>query len=150
MNLSEAKQLTIELMTEHGLIASGWSFDWNNRKRAFGVCNYTKKTIFLSKALTPSLKVEAVTNTILHEIAHALVGRSHGHDNVWRRKALEIGCNGQRCSNHVVDIQSKYEAECVCCGHKHKAHRQPKRTSWCRCTNRRFKQEEALKFVQNY
>ena len=150
MDLLEAKELTIELMTEHGLIASGWLFNWNNRKRAFGVCNHTKKQILLSQALTPSLKVEAVTNTILHEIAHALVGKGHGHDNVWRRKAIEIGCNGQRCSNHPTDIQAKYEAECIGCGYKHKAHRRPKRKAWCRCTNRSFKAELVLNYVQQF
>jgi hypothetical protein len=32
---------------------------------------------------------------MLHEIAHALVRIKHHHDKVWRKKALEIGCNGK-------------------------------------------------------
>ena len=36
-------------------------------------------------------------NTLLHEIAHALAGPSHGHDRTWRAHALRIGCDGQRC-----------------------------------------------------
>ena len=38
-------------------------------------------------------------DTILHEIAHALVGPSHGHNAIWRRKAREIGCSAMRCHN---------------------------------------------------
>lgn len=148
MNLLEAKTLAINLMQKHDL--KGWSFNWNNRKRSFGVCNYTKKQILLSKVLTPHLEIEAVTNTILHEIAHALVGAGHGHNRVWRAKAIEIGCNGERCSNHKTDIKAKYEAECDGCGHTHKAHRKPKRTAWCRCTARSFKPELALNFVQQF
>ena len=40
---------------------------------------------------------DEVLDTILHEIAHALVGPQHGHDAVWRAKAREIGCTGERC-----------------------------------------------------
>jgi len=34
---------------------------------------------------------ELVRDTLLHEIAHALVGTAHGHDEVWKAKCLEIG-----------------------------------------------------------
>ncbi len=43
------------------------------------------------------MRDEEVKDTILHEIAHALVGKAHHHDDVWRAKALEIGCSGRRC-----------------------------------------------------
>ena len=45
-----------------------------------------------------------IEDTLLHEIAHALVGRRHHHDAVWRAKAREIGCTGQRC--HSVSFAS--------------------------------------------
>lgn len=35
-----------------------------------------------------------ITNTILHEIAHARVGPGRGHDEVWRAEARRIGCTG--------------------------------------------------------
>ena len=37
-----------------------------------------------------------VRETILHEIAHARVGASHGHDAVWQAEARRIGSTGRR------------------------------------------------------
>jgi predicted SprT family Zn-dependent metalloprotease len=148
MELHKASTLAIDLMSKHNLW--GWTFEWNNRKRAFGVCNYSRKTIFLSKILTLEVSEEETLNTILHEIAHALVGVGHNHDRVWQLKALEIGCSAERCSNHKVEIEAKYEANCSGCGTVHKAHRRPKRTHWCKCSSRSFKPELALSYVQNF
>jgi SWI/SNF-related matrix-associated actin-dependent regulator 1 of chromatin subfamily A len=41
-----------------------------------------------------STEEQQFKDTILHEIAHAIVGPHHGHDEVWRGKAVEIGCTG--------------------------------------------------------
>ena len=35
--------------------------------------------------------IEEIRNTILHEIAHALVGNENVHNLVWKKKALELG-----------------------------------------------------------
>ena len=149
MELREARNLAVQLMAKHCL--TDWRFDFNNRKRAFGVCSYRNKTIQLSGVLTPSLTFEAVQNTILHEIAHALVGRGHNHSYVWYRKALEIGCNGETTSSHeVLNVQWKYVGNCPCCNHEHHASRKPKRDHWCKCTNRTFRQEDKIIYVQQY
>jgi len=127
MNLLEAKNLAISLMDEHGLLDNRWYFEFDNAKRRFGCCNYTHKRITLSKALV-SLNGEArVKNTILHEIAHALVGNKHGHDHVWRMKAREIGCDGERCysSLEVERPKGNYEAICPICNHKHYKFKRP-------------------------
>ena len=39
-----------------------------------------------------------VRDTILHEIAHAIVGPGHGHDAVWQTAERRIGCTPKRCS----------------------------------------------------
>jgi hypothetical protein len=31
------------------------------------------------------------------EMAHALVGKAHGHDQVWRAQAVALGCAEHRC-----------------------------------------------------
>lgn len=114
MDLNNAFCLSIELMCEHGLIASGWRFSFDNAKRRFGNCHFGLKRISLSKHLV-SLNTESVVkNTILHEIAHALVGIKHNHDNVWKVKAIEIGCTGDRCysSTNTVTPEPKYLLIC--------------------------------------
>ena len=75
-----------------------------------------------------------VVDTILHEIAHALVGLKAGHGPIWQRKAREIGCNGLRCfGDEVITPKAKYVAECKN-GHQFEAHRKPSsRRSCSRC-----------------
>lgn len=129
MTLQDAEDLAFGLMFEHGLIQDGWTFKFDNARRRFGVCNYTNKRIGLSAPLTKIREPDNVRNTILHEIAHALVGRGHGHDSVWRSKAIEIGCNGQRCSNDAT-IKGKWVAVCPA-GHTHYKHRRPRANTSC-------------------
>lgn len=128
MNLLAAQSLAIELMDQHGLIDLKWYFEFDNSSRRFGCCNYRKHCISLSKKLVLLNEVEQVKDTILHEIAHALVGFEHGHDYVWRQKAIEIGCNGQRCysSEDTVLVEGKYAAECPGCKRISYRHKTPK------------------------
>ena len=39
-----------------------------------------------------------IRDTLLHEIAHAIVGPGHGHDALWQTAARRIGCTAKRCS----------------------------------------------------
>ena len=148
MNLFEAQTMTLDLMKAHSLW--NWRFNWHNKKVAFGTCNHTKQIIYLSKALVLHMEVKAVKNTILHEIAHALVGVGYGHNYVWQRKAIEIGCDGNRTADYGIVVESKYVATCKGCGKKIGAHRKPKRKHWCLCDNRRFEPEMELNYVQQY
>lgn len=140
MNLLDAKTLATNLMHKHGLITKGWTFKFDNAKRRFGQCHYTYKHISLSKTLV-SLNDEArVKNTILHEIAHALVGSNHGHDRVWVACAKSIGCDGNRCysATNVETPKGNYQAICPSCGHKHykfKRRRTSRQTSCGVCSS---------------
>jgi predicted SprT family Zn-dependent metalloprotease len=139
-------------MDKHNLFEKGWRFSFDTARRRFGCCNYTYKKISLSRALVSVNDEARVKNTILHEIAHALVGTGHGHDAVWQRKAIEIGCDGNRCytiKNTVVP-ESKYVAVCNSCGHKHPRHRTPTKTTACGfCCKGTFKTEYILTFKLN-
>lgn len=144
MNLQLAKQKAIELMDKHGLIDQKWYFQFNQRKASAGICSYRKHSIELSAPLTALAIEEDVIDTILHEIAHALVGRGHGHDAVWQRKAIEIGCNGKRCyggdNKESLEIAyqkiAKYKGTCIG-GHPHFRNRKPtKRQSCAQCCPR--------------
>src|SRR3954468_12751994 len=95
MDLQEARRLATALMAEHGL--SGWRLVLDSAKTRAGVCRAQRKEIGLSRHLTALHAEPEVRDTVLHEIAHALVGPAHGHDEVWRATALRIGCSGRRC-----------------------------------------------------
>jgi predicted SprT family Zn-dependent metalloprotease len=140
MNLNEAKDLAIDLMTKHGIIQQGWGFEFDSAKRRFGCCKYRSKRITLSLYLTELNKVEQVKDTILHEIAHALCPRQ-GHNHIWRMKALEIGCNGNRCysSSEVETVKGNYSATCSGCNKEFTRFRKPKYSQSCaRCSGGKY------------
>ena len=106
MNIIDAEELAHELIAKHKL--TDWTFKFDRAVRRFGLCNHTYKTIQLSAKLVELNSEEHVTNTILHEIAHALVDANHGHDNVWKQKCIEVGCRPVRCYSSAV-IQPKQQ-----------------------------------------
>lgn len=115
MNVDRAYRLAREKLDEHGL--QNWGLIFDGAKSRFGCCWHGKQLITLSKALVELNDEINVMDTILHEIAHALVSSRHGHDRVWRQKALAIGCNGKRCyGQEVVKPASRYMAKCDSCG----------------------------------
>lgn len=73
-----------------------WRFKFDHAARRAGSCAYRDKTISLAFGLAASGTEADIRDTLLHEIAHALVGRKHHHDAVWKAKAHEIGCSGER------------------------------------------------------
>jgi hypothetical protein len=147
MELLQAKKLAIDNMYFHGLLDEGWNFEFDTAKRRFGCCNYTKKRISLSAPLTLLRDEQFVKNTILHEIAHALVGYKHGHGKVWKAKAKELGCNAERCSSDVR-IQGNVKGVCPN-GHEVFKHRMPKREQSCgRCSNK-FERNFLMTYERN-
>jgi predicted SprT family Zn-dependent metalloprotease len=102
MKLIDVEKLALSLMGEHNLIEQGWSFKFDNAKTRFGCCWFSLKRITISKHLASLNNEKHVTNTILHEIAHALIDPKHGHDKVWRAKAVSIGHSGSRTYSDEV------------------------------------------------
>ena len=97
------KRTANQLMQEHGLIEDGWQFQIASTKNSVGRCWHRGKIIEYSKYFLDE-SADQIVDTILHEIAHALVGEGHGHDDVWKRKCVQIGAKPERV---VEDIQSK-------------------------------------------
>lgn len=58
---------------------------------ARGICYNSGKKISLQIQFSINEDIEEICNTILHEIAHAIVGNENGHNLVWKKKALELG-----------------------------------------------------------
>lgn len=94
MRPAEVEALAQELMAQHGLLPQ-WSFAWDHARTRAGHCRFADHTITVSRPLLELYDVELVRETLLHEIAHALVGPGHKHDTVWRQTARRIGASGQ-------------------------------------------------------
>lgn len=113
MDRRAAVNLAAQLMSRHGLLDEGWFFKLNTNKRRLGVCKRTDKQIEMSVHHVDHATDADIVNTILHEIAHALTP-GHMHDDVWRRKALEIGCNGERCGESMK-VEFRFVGTCSGC-----------------------------------
>lgn len=129
MMLTPARQLAMKLMREHDL--TKWSFSFNKNKRRLGVCRYKKKSIELSRYFVTANDEDTIKDIILHEIAHALVGTGQGHNNVWKQKAVDIGCSPSRTKSVITDAPHKFFLWCNNCGQKTPIYRQRKRTAAC-------------------
>lgn len=121
--------MAIELMAQHDLV--GWACRLNPKLRRTTaitkVYNTGRKEIELSPRFCELNPDEVVRDTILHEIAHALVGPERGHDEVWRRKCLEIGANPARfAGEHVQAPMGQWQGVCRSCQKVYDRHRRPK------------------------
>jgi SNF2 family DNA or RNA helicase len=86
----EALELGNKLLQEHNI--SEWKIEFNKSPTKLGQCWYQNKIIAISTVMLNSTNEQQFVDTMLHEIAHALVGPNHAHDDVWKAKAKEIGC----------------------------------------------------------
>jgi hypothetical protein len=56
-----------------------------------GSCSGNSHKISLQLDYCIHQEIEAIQNTILHEIAHAICGTENGHNIIWQEKAKELG-----------------------------------------------------------
>jgi len=133
LDQAKVRELAIGLMDRHGL--TGWRLVFDNAKTRAGVCRSDRREIGLSRHLMGLYSAEQVTETVLHEIAHAVAGPRHGHDRVWRAVAKRIGCSGRRCMPaDAPRVDGPWEGVCAA-GHRTTAHRRPVRVRSCpRCS----------------
>jgi len=136
MNITEAHSLAINLMKQHGL--TDWKFKFDRAYVRFGSCSSYLKKITLSKPLTELNDESKVKETILHEIAHALVGSRHQHNHIWRNKAAQIGAKPERCySLTVTQPKGRWLGKCPNCSREVYKYRKPRvRRSCGKCSNK--------------
>ena len=116
IKLYEIKKYALEQMEKWELTEQGWSFGWDTRAvRRYGQCRYRSKEIGITKKLANINTIEETKDVVLHEIAHALVGRGHGHDWVWKNMCRTVGAKPERCytpedrGGTVKTIKGKYK-----------------------------------------
>ncbi|MBR7744386.1 SprT-like domain-containing protein [Phycicoccus sp. BSK3Z-2] len=136
MEVQRALAMGRALMHEHGL--EDWRLVTDRAKTRAGVCRFARREIGISEPVTRITPEDEVRDTLLHEIAHALVGPQHGHDEVWRARAVSIGCTGQRCSSaDAPRVPGDWVGRCAA-GHERMRHRAPTRLMSCGRCSRRF------------
>ena len=103
----------IEQHTRRNGLAAGWTFGFDLAPSRAGVCRYDDKRIDLSVSFCLRASLPEVEDTLLHEIAHAIVGKQHGHDAAWQAVARKLGCSAERCHDVTHSIAS-WVGECGC------------------------------------
>jgi len=115
MTTDSVQNMAIKYMVMYGLFTHKWNFYFDNARSRVGFCSHRKKIISLSREYIPQLERSEVKDTILHEIAHALVGSGNGHNHIWKQKAIDIGCNGKRLYLGDACVIPKYKGTCPRC-----------------------------------
>ena len=99
--LHQADRVIQDLMVRqkvyHGL-ADEWSATFDLAAGRAGICYFREKLICLAVSYCMTAPEEELIDTVLHEVAHALVGPEHNHDRVWKLAAMRIGCTADRCT----------------------------------------------------
>jgi predicted SprT family Zn-dependent metalloprotease len=122
------------LLALHGLDVLGWRFRYDGARVRAGCCKHRPKLITLSRHYV-ELNQERpgdVTDTILHEIAHALAGPGMGHGDAWKAVCVRIGARPKRCydSDAVTMPKGAYQATCGGCARAYNKHKRPRRSGY--------------------
>lgn len=156
MDFPSIMKLARQMMNENGLQYA--SLKEMKSRRALGRCHQSLggaiTEILLSSISLPLCSDEEIINTIRHEMAHAIVGVNHGHDNVWRRKHIELGGNGERTysmkKEQATTISKFYKYIGTCPnGHQHPVQRLPKREHSCGLCSRKFDRRYIITYKLN-
>lgn len=110
MNQRQAYELARQTMDEHGL--TDWNFGFDNATRRLGVTIFRTRRIQLSKTFVALNDLSKVHQVILHEVAHALCPPGARHSNVWKQKALQIGCMEASSTTTSIQPPSRYITSC--------------------------------------
>ena len=120
VSLIEIENEANKLLRKYELI--NWQFAFDLAENRSGVCYYDRKLIRLSVTYCIKATKQEITNTLLHEIAHALAGPQNGHNRKWQQIARSIGCSGERCHS-VKHTEPRYIGTCLCPGKRFERYR---------------------------
>ena len=113
METKDIEHLAQRLLVDHNL--TDWQFRFDHARQRCGCCNYQRREISMSKHFARLNGEAEVRNTLLHEIAHALVGPGHNHNEIWRRAAANIGAKVETTNTCASMPQPKWHLVCLNC-----------------------------------
>jgi predicted SprT family Zn-dependent metalloprotease len=108
-----------------------WQFGFDSAKRRAGLCNYTAKTITISRYLVDIHTMDESMQVVLHEIAHAMCGKRDGHNKKWLATAKSIGYRAERFTGTAIAEETASWVGTCKNGHTHYRYRQPSRPLAC-------------------
>lgn len=106
--LKEVAVLAREFMDRHGL--QEWTLRFSGARRKLGECRSQQRLILLSRMHAVNGSSEQVTDTILHEIAHALAGPAARHGPAWKAIARRLGATPRSCAPESGQARQRREA----------------------------------------
>lgn len=123
-----------------------WSFGFDNAKRRAGQCNFSTRTITVSRYLAARYDDDEIHQILLHEVAHALAGPRVGHGAKWRAIARDLGYEGSRLhKGETADELASWVGVCPG-GHTHYRFRAPTRQLACGVCSRRFSSAHLIRW----
>lgn len=93
------------------------TFRFNRSKSRAGICYEGPLEIQLSEYFvnSPAVDNAKITDTLLHEFAHAIVGVDNMHNDMWKGVARQIGCKSDRCAGPFL-MKRDYNYKMTCSG----------------------------------
>ncbi len=145
MELSQAQAVARTLMDRHGLQA--WDLTFDRAKRRAGLTDFRSHTISLSAPFMVLYDEARVQDVILHEIAHARVGRDHGHDATWKAEARRLGTTPTACITDGPKPPAPYLGICPN-GHQIERFRAPRKVMSCAKCSAKYNPAYAFKWYK--
>ena len=144
--LLDVQSVAVQLMAEHQLF--GWTLSFDNARHRAGQCRRRAKEISLSAPLMSIWTIEQCTDTILHEIAHALT--SGGHDEEWQAMCVKIGADPTRTWGHLGEqrLPPKWTGRCPN-GHETHRDRVASKAVSCGVCSPRFDRRYLITWTRN-
>ena len=137
-----------QTLDEHGL--RDWKVEWDRAKRRAGQCRHAAKKITLSATLAEIYPPAVMADVVLHEVAHALAGPQHNHDQHWKRIAVSLGATPKALLPPTLPTpHAPREGTCTQCGLVKRLHSMPRRVVSCGRCSSSFRRDLVLQWTKN-
>jgi len=113
LKLQRIKNLTKNTLDKYDKYL--WDVKFNRSTAFGGICDHNKLNIEISWLSVLANNQKANLEIINHEVAHAIVGYYEHHNDVWKTKAIELGCSGERLLQAGNQWNSKFVDWCFDC-----------------------------------